>query len=91
MQTIHSYDKDGNKIRIKYEQEVIKEKEPDTDIVIDSYGKFKLCLTRSQEESQYANGQGDKRYERALRDLITKDHALYEEFYAKLRSEYAGK
>lgn len=91
MQTIHSYDKDGNKIKIRYEQEVIKEKEPETDIVIDSYGKFKMCLRRSQEEAEYTNGCGDMRYQRALADLVRNDHAKYEEYFRKLRDEFNGK
>lgn len=91
MEKIITRDKDGNKIIVQYSQELIKDQEPQTDIVIDSYNKFKLCLTRSQEESQYAGGKGDKRYERALRDLVAKDHALYEEYYKKLRDEFNGK
>lgn len=90
MQTIHSYDKDGNKIRIKYEQEVIKEKEPETDIKIENYHQFRMCIRRANEESQYSNGAGDKRYERALADLIRKDHEAYQRYYQKMLEEHRG-
>lgn len=90
MQTIHSYDKDGNKIRIKYEREVVPQEEPGTDIVITSYGLFKMCLRRSQEEAEFSGG-GDMRYQRALADLVRNDHAKYEEYFKKLRDEFSGK
>ena len=91
MEKIITRDKDGNKVLVKYESEILKEEEPATDIVIDSYQKFRLCLKRSQEESAYANKAGDMRYERALRDLIKKDHAKYQEYYQKLLEERLGK
>lgn len=89
MQTIHTTDKDGNKVIIRYEKEVVKPEEPKPDIEIDSYQKFRLCVRRSNEERQYANNAGDKRYEKALVRLLQKDRNQYLEYDKKLREEYA--
>lgn len=90
MEKIITRDKDGNRIVVKYESELLPEEEIKADIVIDSYQKFRLCVRRANEESQYIGG-GDGRYEAALRDLIRKDHDLYNEYTKKLHEEYSRK
>lgn len=88
MENIFTYDKDGNKVIVRYSQETVAQKEPQTDIVIDTYPEFKMCIRKSQEEQEIAYGKGDKRYELALRDLLLKEPEKYKNFARKLRAEY---
>ena len=83
---IYTTNRQGQKVAIEYSQEIITEPEIKPDIVINDYPTFKLCIQKSQEQKEYV--EGDKRYEKALGELIHRDHALYDQFSAKLFEEY---
>lgn len=85
----------GQKVCVEYEQQIITEPEVKSDIVIDDsyegYRKFKLCLRRSQEENKYAYGMGDKRYDRALAELLHSNYDVYMKFQDMLRDELSNR
>lgn len=85
---IVTYDGNGNKEIINYSKETVATKEPEFGFDITSYPQFRLCIKRMQEEKEYANGKGDRRYEKALQRLITERHDLYEKFNSMLNEEY---
>ena len=87
---IQTTDKNGKKIIVDYSVTEVEEKEPETDIKIENYHQFRMCVRRSNEESQYSNGAGDKRYERALADLVRNDHEAYQRYYQKMLEEHRG-
>lgn len=84
---IQTYNSQGQKIEVEYEQRIVEEKKPADEIVIETYPQFRMCIRRSQEEQEIVGG-GDRRYERALNKLVVEHHDLYEQFYKKLREQY---
>ena len=87
MEKIVSYDNNGNRIVL----EVNRKKEQSKycpEIEIANYGLFKLCVTRSREEQQVADGKGDKRYDRALGELARKDREKYLYYQRKMTQEF---
>lgn len=86
---IYTTNKAGQKVAVDYTETIIEEKEekPDISIGDDDYTTFKKCVLECREQKQYVGG-GDKRYERALSDLLRRDHDLYNRYYAKLQEEY---
>lgn len=85
---IYTTNKAGQKVAIDYSQKIIEEPEEKPDIVIgdDDYATFKKCIQETRVQKEYVNG--DLRYEKALADLIRRDHDLYNKYFAKLQEEY---
>lgn len=83
---IYTTNKQGQKVAIDYSQKIIEQPEEKPEIIINDYQTFKQCIQKSQEQKEYVDG--DKRYERALGELIHRDHALYDQYSAKLFEEY---
>lgn len=86
---IVTFNDKGEKEIIEYSKKVVKAEEVKSDIVIgdDCYDTFKMCVQKMQEQHEYVGG-GDKRYEKALSDLIHRNHGLYEQYSNKLREEF---
>ena len=81
----------GQKVLVEYEQTIIEEPEAKPILEItdteEGYKRFLMCLRRSEEEKQYANGAGDKTYDKALKKLVTENHDLYMKFTNRLRDD----
>lgn len=84
---ITTYNKQGQKVIVDYEQHVVEEKQAPDEISITNYESFRKCLEKDSEQQQYLPAYRDMRYLRALGVFRSEHPDLYKTYQNKIWEE----
>ncbi len=85
---IETTNKNGERVVIEYSKKIIDPKPIKPEIIINDYPTYRNCVIESSNQKEYTRDCRDTRYEKALQELISRDHNLYMSFCKKLQEEF---